>query len=568
MSSPTACTTWRVASRARPTRGGSARAAQAACARGAARRPGPARRASAAVHGGLAAPMPGTVIDIAVEVGPARPRRRRAADARSDEDGTAHPRARGTASCRPSTARPANWCSPACRWSSSHETAVRASRWSRSARATGCRTSPSAARHGRQGGVHRPPVGRRPAGHRGRRVRHPEVGAGDGRQRGRRARHPARARARATRRWCRTCIGLDRAAAPGIRDVARVRRDVRDVQPAQHQPVDRRRRSRRFRGVIRGRRRCGHARARATCRPLRLPVRRRRSRRARGRTDATRCCRLGVFEVAVSDTIGVAHPGQVWRVLDAVAAARAARTRRAAPPRHARHGAGQRAGRPAGRRGHLRRVLRRAGRLPVRARRDAAIWRPRTSCTCWTGSASRRESASPASSRPRRSSRRTARSATCRRGTSRRRGRRAIGVVRTAARDAVTCTSPGTGSRCSHHPPPAPGGAVDRLPARGPRQRQAVAATSPPGSRRGDRHAGSSRTAAGATAGPTRGRGPGRTTSSSDEARGRAARRCSAQPASRRPVLFGHSDGATIALMYRRGVPRRRARASSRRPRT
>jgi isopropylmalate/homocitrate/citramalate synthase len=29
---------------------------------------------------------------------------------------------------------------------------------------------------------------------------------------------------------------------------------------------------------------------------------------------------LGAFEVAVSDTIGVAHPGQVWRVLDAVAA--------------------------------------------------------------------------------------------------------------------------------------------------------------------------------------------------------------------------------------------------------
>jgi hydroxymethylglutaryl-CoA lyase len=29
---------------------------------------------------------------------------------------------------------------------------------------------------------------------------------------------------------------------------------------------------------------------------------------------------LGVFEVAISDTIGVAHPGQVWRVVDAVAA--------------------------------------------------------------------------------------------------------------------------------------------------------------------------------------------------------------------------------------------------------
>jgi len=29
---------------------------------------------------------------------------------------------------------------------------------------------------------------------------------------------------------------------------------------------------------------------------------------------------LGVFEVAVSDTIGVAHPGQVWKVLDAITA--------------------------------------------------------------------------------------------------------------------------------------------------------------------------------------------------------------------------------------------------------
>ena len=29
---------------------------------------------------------------------------------------------------------------------------------------------------------------------------------------------------------------------------------------------------------------------------------------------------MGVFEVAISDTIGVAHPGQVWRVLDAVSA--------------------------------------------------------------------------------------------------------------------------------------------------------------------------------------------------------------------------------------------------------
>jgi hydroxymethylglutaryl-CoA lyase len=35
---------------------------------------------------------------------------------------------------------------------------------------------------------------------------------------------------------------------------------------------------------------------------------------------ATELLQLGAFEVAISDTIGVAHPGQVWRVLDAVAA--------------------------------------------------------------------------------------------------------------------------------------------------------------------------------------------------------------------------------------------------------
>ena len=29
---------------------------------------------------------------------------------------------------------------------------------------------------------------------------------------------------------------------------------------------------------------------------------------------------MGAFEVAVSDTVGIAHPGQVWRILDAIAA--------------------------------------------------------------------------------------------------------------------------------------------------------------------------------------------------------------------------------------------------------
>ena len=41
---------------------------------------------------------------------------------------------------------------------------------------------------------------------------------------------------------------------------------------------------------------------------------------ARRRRSPARLLDLGVFEVAVSDTIGIAHPGQVPRVLDAVLA--------------------------------------------------------------------------------------------------------------------------------------------------------------------------------------------------------------------------------------------------------
>ena len=62
---------------------------------------------------------------------------------------------------------------------------------------------------------------------------------------------------------------------------------------------------------------------------------------------AARLLDLGVFEVAVSDTIGIAHPGQVPRVLDAVLARVPRRHGRAALPRHARHGARQRAQRAA-----------------------------------------------------------------------------------------------------------------------------------------------------------------------------------------------------------------------------
>ena len=65
-----------------------------------------------------------------------------------------------------------------------------------------------------------------------------------------------------------------------------------------------------------------------------------------GAVDATRVAELsaaliemGAYEVAVSDTIGIAHPGQVPVVLAAVVDACACRTDRPALPRHARHGA-------------------------------------------------------------------------------------------------------------------------------------------------------------------------------------------------------------------------------------
>ena len=44
---------------------------------------------------------------------------------------------------------------------------------------------------------------------------------------------------------------------------------------------------------------------------VRLPIRRAGGRRGSGRRSRARLIDLGVFEVSVSDTIGVAHPGQV-----------------------------------------------------------------------------------------------------------------------------------------------------------------------------------------------------------------------------------------------------------------
>ena len=97
-----------------------------------------------------------------------------------------------------------------------------------------------------------------------------------------------------------------------------LRRVDRDLQPQEHQP-EHRRVARRLQAGLRPRARGRPARARLSVDRVRLPVRRRR-----GAADvadlAARLVGLGVFEVAVSDTIGIAHPGQVPRVLDAVLA--------------------------------------------------------------------------------------------------------------------------------------------------------------------------------------------------------------------------------------------------------
>ena len=104
----------------------------------------------------------------------------------------------------------------------------------------------------------------------------------------------------------------------------------------------------------------GHARARLPLDGVRLSVRGRRRRRRASPTVAARSVELGAFEVAVSDTIGVAHPGQVRAVVERRRRARARSTRGAALSRHARHGAGQR---PRGARPGHRDLRRSAGGL-------------------------------------------------------------------------------------------------------------------------------------------------------------------------------------------------------------
>ena len=92
--------------------------------------------------------------------------------------------------------------------------------------------------HRRQGRVHAPPAGRRPAGGRGDQLRAPEVGAAAGRRRG--AAGPAGRRA--GRAACGYPVlvpnerGLDRALELGVPPRRDLRQRHRDLRPAQPQP--------------------------------------------------------------------------------------------------------------------------------------------------------------------------------------------------------------------------------------------------------------------------------------------------------------------------------------------
>ena len=269
----------------------------------------------------LTAPMPATVIKVLVEAGAARQEGRHAPRARGDEDGAAV-RAPATARSRRCTARKASSCSR------------------RRPRRAGMTT------HARSADAASPIV---------------EVGPRDGLQNERApiatadkiafvdrlsdARLPViEVSAFVSPKWVpqmadaakssrgiarRAGHALHRARAeprrPRPRARGRRRRDRdlrrldRDLQPQEHQPEHRRvaRHLRAGRRTARGPPGCACA---AISRPRSAARSKATSRRRASPRSPRALIDLGVFEVAVSDTIGVAHPGQVPRVLDAVLA--------------------------------------------------------------------------------------------------------------------------------------------------------------------------------------------------------------------------------------------------------
>ena len=148
----------------------------------------------------------------------------------------------------------------------------------------------------------------------------------------------------------------------------RLHRRQRDLQPQEHQRLDRR--------VVRAlrARSCREARARGSARArlrldlLRLPLRGPGRPGARGRV-ARRLPRSACDEISIGDTIGVGVPTQVAGRDGRAAASGPGRGARGPLPRHARHRARERAGGAAGGRHDRRQLGRRARRLPLRAGR-------------------------------------------------------------------------------------------------------------------------------------------------------------------------------------------------------
>ncbi len=105
--------------------------------------------------------------------------------------------------------------------------------------------------------------------------------------------------------------GLDRAVSAGRRRDRDLRRRVGNLQPEEHQS-EHRRVAGRLRQVCDRALAQGLARSRLPVHRLRMSVRRRRA-GGSGRRRTVQLLEMGVFEVAVSDTIGIAHPGQVPR---------------------------------------------------------------------------------------------------------------------------------------------------------------------------------------------------------------------------------------------------------------
>ena len=135
--------------------------------------------------------------------------------------------------------------------------------------------------------------------------------------------------------------GLERAQAAGVTEVAIFaaasetfsRKNINQTIDASLET---------YRAVMRDAQSSASACA-ATFRPLSAARSRDPSIRARVADVAAQLIGMGAFEVAVSDTIGIAHPGRFRVVVEAVAARVPRRADRAALSRHARHGARQRA---------------------------------------------------------------------------------------------------------------------------------------------------------------------------------------------------------------------------------